>query len=239
MTPAHRSQQFSVRVLLRTQLPREAGAVVVAAIEGEEPGGVALELGAEHDLLIVEGEMDGAAAGLEEGLFGGAVALVLADGVIDGLLGEVVFELEGSDGETVDEQGEIEGELRLVDGVAELAGDGEAVRLVIGEGAVVPGGGRAVEEVDVGGGLVADALAEDVDDAAPGDLAPDAGEEGDSAWAWGGEVEPLDDVGLGAGEEGEELSGVEGVVTVVVGGGAEDVTHGGVGLLTGLDRSAV
>jgi hypothetical protein len=45
-----------------------------------------------------------AAAELEQPLARVAVALVLLDGVLDGLLGEAVLQLEGGDGQAVDEQ---------------------------------------------------------------------------------------------------------------------------------------
>ncbi len=204
---------------------RVAGAVVPALVEGEEPGVVAAEVGAEADLLVVDGEVDGAALVLEEELAGVAVALVLADGVVDGLLGEAVLELEGGDGEAVDEEDEVEGKTRLVGAVAELAGDAEDVggEALGGEG--VAGGGGLVVEAD-GGGAVIDPLAEDVDDAAPGDLALEAVEEAEAGGADLVEVELGDDLGLGGVEEGEELGGVDGVGAVVVVGIALDVVAG-------------
>jgi hypothetical protein len=91
---------------------RVAGAVVPALVEGEEPGVGAFELGAHLDRLVVDGEVDEAAFELEKEVAGVAVGLVLLDGVGDGLLGEAVLELEGGDGEAVDEEGEVERELR-------------------------------------------------------------------------------------------------------------------------------
>ena len=70
---------------------------------------------------------DDAAAELEQQLARVAVALVLLDGVLDGLLGEAVLQLEGGDRQAVDEQAQVERELRLVRAVAELARDAEAV----------------------------------------------------------------------------------------------------------------
>ena len=71
--------------------------------------------------------MDDAAPELEEALVRVAVALVLLNGVRHRLLGEAVLQLEGGDRQAVDEQGQVERELRLVTAVAELAGDAEAV----------------------------------------------------------------------------------------------------------------
>ena len=118
---------------------RVAGAVVPAAVEGQEPGGFALQVGAEADLVVVDGEVGEAAALGEEGLARVAVAAVLLDRVLDGLLGEAVFELEGGGGQAVDEEAEVERELAVVVAVAQLAGDGEAVVAVAELGFPVAG----------------------------------------------------------------------------------------------------
>ena len=59
--------------------------------------------------LVVHGKMNDAATELEEQLTRVAVALVLLDGVVHRLLGEAVLELEGGDGQAVDEQAQVEG----------------------------------------------------------------------------------------------------------------------------------
>ena len=125
-----------------------AGAVVPALVEGEEPGGLALQLRTHANLLVVHGEVDGAAAKLEDQLARVAVAPVLLHGIVDSLLGEGVLELEGGDGQTVDEDGQVERKLRLGAAAAQLAGDAEAVggKALLGLG--VAGRQRAVEEVD-------------------------------------------------------------------------------------------
>ena len=84
-------------------------------------------MGTHPHLAVIDGEVDHAAPELEQALAGIAVALVLLDGVGDRLLGQAVLELERRDRQAVDEQPEVEGELRLVAAVAELAGDAEAV----------------------------------------------------------------------------------------------------------------
>src|SRR5665648_497820 len=75
---------------------RVARAVVPAPVEGQEPGGLALEVRAEAHLVLIHGEVGHAAPKLEELLARVAVALVLLDGVGDGLLGQAVLQLEGS-----------------------------------------------------------------------------------------------------------------------------------------------
>ena len=135
-----------------------------------------VELGAEAHLGVVDGEVDDAAAELEEQLARVAVALVLLDRVLDRLLGEAVLQLEGGDRQAVDEQAEVERELRLVAAVAELAGDAEAVgRVALDRRRRCPATacrrrGRVMR-------AVLDAVAQHVDHAALGDLALEPGEE--------------------------------------------------------------
>ena len=87
----------------------------------------ALPVRAEAHLVVVHGEVHHAAAELEELLARVAVALVLLDGVLDRLFGEAVLQLKGGDRQAVDEEAQVEGELRLVAAVAKLAGDAETV----------------------------------------------------------------------------------------------------------------
>ena len=131
---------------------RVAGAVVPALVERQEPRALPLRWVQNRTSLVVDREVDDAAAELEQLLARVAVALVLLDGVVDGLLGEAVLELEGGDRQAVDEQAQVEGELGLVAAVAELAGDAEAVGGVPLRGCGLPGDGRAVEEVESSAG---------------------------------------------------------------------------------------
>ena len=119
--------------------------------------------------MIVDGEVGQAAAKLEELLPWVAVPLVLLDGVVHRLLGQAVLQLEGRDGQAVDEQAEVEGKLRIVAAVLELARDAEAVLPVLDLGLLVPRRRRAVEQVDLMG-PVPDATAQHVDGAALGDF---------------------------------------------------------------------
>ncbi len=145
-------------------------------LKGRNQEALPLQVGAEAHLVVVHGEVDHAAAELEELLARVAVALVLLDGVVDGLLGEAVLQLEGGDGQAVDEEAQVERELGLVAAVAQLAGDAEAVGGVALAGLRVARRGRAVEEVEVVRAVL-DAVAQHVDDAALGDLALQAGQE--------------------------------------------------------------
>ena len=139
-------------------------------LKGRNQDAVPFEVGAEADLVVVDGEVDEAAPELEEFFVLVAVAFVLLNRIGHRLLGEAVLELEGGDGQPVDEEAEVEGELGVAGAVPELAGDAEAVQAIEGRGLVVAGGGGAVEEVEVVGAVV-DPVPEHVDGAAPRDLA--------------------------------------------------------------------
>ena len=86
---------------------RIAGAVVPPPVEGQEPRRLGLKLRAEPHLVVVDGEMRQAAAELKELLPRIAVPLVLLDGVFHRLLGQAVLQLEGGDGQAVDEQAQV------------------------------------------------------------------------------------------------------------------------------------
>ena len=126
-------------------------------------------MGAELHLVVVDGEVDQAAAKLEELLPWIAVPLVLLDGVIHCLLGQAVLQLEGGDGQAVDEQAQVQGKLGLITAVAELPRHAEAVLPVLDPGLLVPRRRRAVHQVDLVRAVL-DALAEHVDGPSPGDF---------------------------------------------------------------------
>ena len=97
-----------------------------------------------------------------------AVARVLLHRIFHGLFGEAVLELEGSDGQAVDEQAKIERELGLVSAVFELAGDAEPVGGETLGGPWIARRRRAIEEVEMVRTML-DAAAQKVNDAALGD----------------------------------------------------------------------
>ncbi len=135
-----------------------------------------MQLGAHPHLAVVHREVHHAAAELEQPLARVAVAAVLLDGVLDRLLGEAVLQLEGGDGQAVDEQAQVERAARLVHAVGELARDREAVLGVQRLGLGVARRRRAVEQIEVHRPVV-HALAQHIDDAALADLGGEAGEE--------------------------------------------------------------
>jgi hypothetical protein len=71
--------------------------------------------------------MDCAAAKLKKQLFWRAIPLVLLDCIVNSLFGEPVFQLKGGNGQSVDEHGQVKGQLGFIAAVAELAGDAEDV----------------------------------------------------------------------------------------------------------------
>ena len=107
---------------------RIAPTVVPTLVEGQEPRSLTFEVGAHPHLVIVHREMDGAAAEPEKQLPRVAVALVLLDGVLDGLLRQAVLELERSDRQAVDEERHVERQPGFVLRVVQLARDAEDVR---------------------------------------------------------------------------------------------------------------
>jgi hypothetical protein len=218
--PRRREHLFPQVVGLEAvRVGRVARAVVVALVEGQEPRALAAQLGAHPHLAVVHREVHHAAAELEQPLARVAVALVLLDGVLDRLLGEAVLQLEGGDGQAVDEQAQVERAARLVHAVGELARDREAVLGVQLLGLGVARRRRAVEQVEVQRPVL-HALAQHVDDAALADLAGEAGEELEAVDVLGvvrvGHRQLLERLGLRGAQEGEELRHVERVGAVVV-----------------------
>src|ERR1035441_2443160 len=108
------AQNFKPTFPLPDLIPKVCGAVpalfvdriarrtMVAAVEGQEPGGGAIELGGHHGRHVADREMDqGPVREAEEGLRGGlsfgpgsAVEAVLIYGVLHGL-GEIAFQFDG------------------------------------------------------------------------------------------------------------------------------------------------
>ena len=119
--------------------------------------------------MVVNGEVGQATAAFEEPLPGVAVPPVLLDSIFNRLLRQAVLQLEGGDGQTVDEQAQVEGELRVVVAVPELPGHAEAVLQIQGRGLLVSRRRRAVHQVDLVRAVL-HALSEHVDCAALGDF---------------------------------------------------------------------
>ena len=200
---------------------RVPGTIVPALVEGQEPRGFALEVGAKPHLVLIHGEVRHAAAELEQLLARVAVTLVLLHGVFDRLLGETVLQFERSDRQAVDEQAEVERQLGLVAAVVELACDREAVPRVAFSGGGVAGRRCAVEEFDVMWSVL-DSLAEHVDDAAFADLALEAGQELPARWAIVFEAQPFEGGWLCFTEKRQELRQIDRILAVVVVGCAAD-----------------
>ena len=194
-------------------------AIVPALVEGEEPRGLALELRAHPDLRVIHREVDRAAAELEQLFPRIPVALILGDRVADRLLGQAVFQLEGGQRQPVDEGPEVQRALGLIQAVAELTGDAEAVEGEPLRGSFIAGGRGAVEEVEVQRTIV-DPVPQDIDHPAPADLGGEAGQEFLAAAVPRVAVIPdgqlLQLFRLGGFEKGEQLDHVEGVSPVVV-----------------------
>ena len=154
---------------------RIARAVVPPLVEGQKPRGFAAQLGTHAHLGVVHGEMDDAAPELEELFARVTVAAVLLDGVLDGLLGQAVFEFKRRERQAVDEQAQVQRPARLVLAVTQLARDAETVFGKERRRGCVARRGCAVEEIEMQGAVV-HTLAQHVNDAALADFVGEAGE---------------------------------------------------------------
>ena len=99
---------------------------------------------------VVHGEVDHAPAEVEEELLGVPVPLVLLDRVVDGLLGQAILELERGDGQAVDEEAQVQGELRLVLAVTSWRVTLKMFAPVLLSGFGILRGWRSVEEFYLG-----------------------------------------------------------------------------------------
>ena len=90
-------------------------------LKGRNQDALPLSCGTHAHLVVVNGEMHHAAAELEELFARVAVAAVLLDGVLDGLLGQAVLELKSGNGQAVDEQAQIQRPTRLRRGCRPVA----------------------------------------------------------------------------------------------------------------------
>jgi hypothetical protein len=105
---------------------RISRAIVPTLVKRQEPRAFALEMGAEPHLMVIHREMGDASAELEQFLARISVALVLLDRILDGLLGQAVFQLECRDRQAVDEQRQVE-RVGISLAVAQLPGHREPV----------------------------------------------------------------------------------------------------------------
>ena len=165
--------------------------------------------------MIVDGEVDQAAAQFEELLPGVAVPLVLLDGILHRLLRQAVLQFEGGDGQAVDEQANVQGKLCVVVAVSELPGHAEAVLPVQGRRLRVPRRRRAIHQVYLVR-TVLHALPQHVDGPALGDLPLQPSQELAPGRAILSEAQRRGSDRLSGVEEGRELGQVDAVLAVVV-----------------------
>ena len=156
------------------------------------------------------------------------VLLVLLDRIGHRLLGEAVLQLEGEDRQSVDEQADVECPLRIVAAVAKLPDDGEAVLREAFLRLRVPGRRRAVEQLQVMG-IVFDAVAQNVDSAALGDLDLQPGQELPPSRAVLLECQRFGGLPLRGLEERSELGAIDAERAVVVVGVAAAPADAAVG----------
>ena len=151
----------------------------------------------------------------KEGVARAAVASVLLDGVRRALLRQSVFQLQRDDGQTVDEEAEVERELRGVGRVAKLVRHAEDVFRVHRLLLLVVFCRRQVEEDEVGG-VDLDAAPQHIDDAAARKLRLQAAEELPLLRLGGEDAELFHLLGLCRLQEAEEPHFVYGKLLAVV-----------------------
>ena len=95
-----------------------ACAIIPTPIEGQEPRGLACELGTEPHLAFVHGEVRDTTAELEELLAWVSILLILPDRVVYRLFGEAILELEGKHRKPVYEEPHVECQLGFITAVA-------------------------------------------------------------------------------------------------------------------------
>ena len=170
---------------------------------------------AEAHLVIIHREVHDAAAELKEPLAWLPVALVLLHGIGHGLLGQAVLQLEGGDGQAVDEEAQVEGQGVPIAAVAQLPGDAETVLRITLAGDCIAGRGRPVKEVELVRPVL-DAVAQHVDHPALADLPLQPRQELAPRRAILGQVQRGGRLGLGDLQEDGELHQVDAVLAVVV-----------------------
>jgi hypothetical protein len=153
---------------------RVTGAVVPALVERQKPRGLACQMRAEPNLMVIDRKMRHPAAELEQFLARIAVAFVLLDRILDGLLRQAVLQLESCDRQAVHEQSEIERVFARL-AVAQLPGHRKSVLPEALRRFRIPGRRRPVEQGHFEGSMPK-APAQHVDDAALADLALQPGE---------------------------------------------------------------
>ena len=166
--------------VIRLQPPRVgriARPVVPALVERQEPRALALQFGAHPHLAIVHGEVDRTAPEFKQLLPGVPVAAVLLHRILHRLLRQAVLQLEGGNGQSVDEQAQVQRPARLVEAVAHLARDAEPIQGVQRRRLGVALRWRAVKQVEVPGGMVLHPLAQHVHHAPAADFRRQPGQE--------------------------------------------------------------
>ena len=128
---------------------RIARTIVPPLVEREKPRSLALEMRAKLHLVVVHREVRHAAPEREQFFARTSIPLVLFDGIPHRLFGQAVFQFKGGDRKAVNEQAQVQRQLRVVEAVAKLAGYAETVLAIafLCSGIVRRGG--AVEKINL------------------------------------------------------------------------------------------
>jgi len=159
--------------------------------------------------------MDHAPLELKEEFTGVPVTLVLPDGIVVGLFGESVLELERDNRQAIDEEAEVEGQPGLVLAVLELPGYREDIFQPEFLGPCVSRRGSTIEQGDRCRAML-DTFPQHIDDPAFGNLALEPGKELIPLRTFIADAELFHNFRLGILKECKELYKIDRVIPVIV-----------------------
>ena len=148
---------------------RIPGPIAVSFVERQEPAGLPAKFRAELDRLIIYGKMYDTALEGKQQFPGIAVFFILFHSIGCRLSREMIFQLYGNDGQTVDEQAEVQCQFRRIDSIAQLSGNAENILVKQPLRLLIVFCRREIEQNQVSR-IGFDAIAQHVDDTAPGDF---------------------------------------------------------------------
>jgi len=111
-------------------MPVRVDGILAVVVEGEEAGLLTLLMGGHGGLFVADGKMHETTLELEqEFALRISIVLVLLDGIVNGLTRERIFQLDGDDGQTVEEERGVYRVFVLL-AVFELTHDAETIALI-------------------------------------------------------------------------------------------------------------
>ena len=202
---------------------RIPGPIVVPFIERQEPAGLSAKFRTELNRLIIYGKMYDTALEGKQQFPGIAVFFILFHSIGCRLSREMIFQLYGNDGQTVDEQAEVQCQFRRIDSIAQLSGNAENILVKQPLRLLIVFCRREIEQNQVSR-IGFNAIAQHVDNAAPGDFSRKAVQKLPLLLVTLVDAELVHFFGLSIVQKAKEPGFVDGVFFVVVFIGALLVT---------------